>query len=120
RFPALDASLTSKVVKITTEAFLTSLNAPHLLSAAYTLQTMRTQVLPSEPLDVVLRVANTGGAVWLAQTQDGKGEVRFGWRWFKGDQMVSLLPARERLPYDIFPGQLYEFKTRIPTPSAPG
>jgi hypothetical protein len=119
-FPALDVSPSSKVVEITAEAFFTSLNAPHLLSAAYTLQAMRTQVPPSEPLGVVLRVANTGGAVWLAQTQDGRGEVRFGWRWFKGDQMVFLLPDRERLPYDIFPGQLYEFKTRIPTPSAPG
>ena len=119
-FPALDVSSPSKIVEITAESFLTSLNAPHLLSAAYTLQTMRTQVLPSEPLDVVLRVANTGGAVWLAQAQDGKGEVRFGWRWFKGEQIVPLLPSRERLPYDVFPGQLYEFKTRIPTPSEPG
>ena len=58
--------------------------------------------------------------MWLAQTQDGKGTVRLGWRWFKGEQEVPLLSGRKGLTYDVLPGQRYEFKTRIPTPSEPG
>jgi len=118
--PEWDVSPASMVVEITAGRFLTSLNASHLLAAAYTLQDIRTHVIPSEPIDTVLRVANTGGGVWLAKTQDGRGAVRLGWRWFKGDQEVPHLLGRQELTYDVFPGQTYEFKTKIPTPSEPG
>jgi len=120
RFPTLDVAPASMVVDLTPGAFLTSLNAPHLLSAAYTLEDIQTYVLPSEPLEAVLRVANTGGAVWLARARNGRGEVHLRWRWFKADQEIPRLSGRQGLPYDVFSGQTYEFKTRIPTPSEPG
>ena len=40
----------------------------------------------AEPVAVTFKAVNTGKAVWRAQTQDGKGVVHLGWRWFRGER----------------------------------
>ncbi len=118
--PSFDASTTSKVVEVKTGPFLTSLNSPQLLSAAYTLESTWLHLITSEPADISLKVVNTGGAVWLANAKGDKGAVHLGWRWFRGDREVLNTSGRESLQYDVFPGQAYEFTARIAPPLEPG
>jgi hypothetical protein len=119
-FPSHNSDPASLSIELTKESFLTSLNAPHLLSAAYTLEDRRPPAITSEFINVTLRAMNTGKNVWLARAKGGRGEVRLGWRWFRGDQVIPVIPERTQLTYDVFPGQTYEFKARIPSPSEPG
>lgn len=119
-FPAFDISIAPKVVEVKTGPFLTSFNSPRLLSAAYSLESPWLHLITSEPADISLKVMNTGGAVWLANAKGDKGAVYLGWRWFRGDREVPNTSGRESLQYDVFPGQAYEFTTRVAPPLEPG
>jgi 6-pyruvoyl-tetrahydropterin synthase related domain len=119
-FPALDISTTPRVVELTADPFVTSRNAPHLLSAAFIIEGVPLERITSKTVTISLNVVNTGGAVWLAHAEGDRGAVRLGWRWFKGEQEVPFAEGRELLRHDVFPRQSHVFQTRINTPVEPG
>ncbi|MGH8070511.1 MAG: hypothetical protein ACRERE_35790 [Candidatus Entotheonellia bacterium] len=120
--PSLMVEAESRPLDIRDTPLPSSLSAPHLLSATYHL--LIEQPSPSmsraEPLPLTLRAQNTGQAVWLAEAHEDRGAVRLGWRWFKADQPVPGSEGRSMLPYDVFPGQSYEFKVSIDPPGGSG
>jgi hypothetical protein len=119
--PSLGLQIAPKQVWITPSRAPQSAKSPHLLSAAYVLEAPLSQVITSGDIEVTLQVRNTGGVVWPATAKDDRGEVRLGWRWFKGQEGIPLKEeGREHLQYDVFPGQAYRFKTTINPPSEPG
>jgi hypothetical protein len=81
---------------------------------------MPTEAIASQPLDLWLRVINTGVAIWLADAKGDRGTVRLGWRWYKGGEHRPSWSEREGIRYDVFPGGSYEFRVPIPTPMEPG
>ncbi|HEX9428913.1 MAG TPA: hypothetical protein VF944_00900 [Candidatus Bathyarchaeia archaeon] len=100
-----------------------SRRAPQKLSAAYRLISSldpEPTVYPYEFLNIHVHAHNTGEAIWLARAKDNKGAVRLGWRWLRGGQSFFSIEGREGLKYDIFPGEHYEFTTKIPSPREPG
>lgn len=118
--PAFDISLAPAGMELITGPFPTSLTSPKLLSAAYALEGSRLRPLTSDPVTISLKVVNTGQAVWLAETEDGKGTVRLGWRWFKGKQEVPDTSGRESLTHDLYSGQSYALNVSVPPPRDPG
>lgn len=118
--PALDISLAPAGVELITGPFPTSLTSPKLLSAAYALEGSRLRPLASGPVTISLKIVNTGKALWLAETEDGKGSVRLGWRWLKGKQEVPDTYGREPLKHDLYPGQSYVLNVSVPPPHDPG
>lgn len=100
----------------------TSRDAPHKLAASYRLLQLNPgpSLSADEFLTLHLSALNTGEAIWLARAEDEKGAVRLGWRWFKGEQEVPNTQGRERLGYDVFPEQRYEFQARISPPVEAG
>jgi hypothetical protein len=118
--PSLGLQTVPKPVAITSSRAPQSAQSPRLLSAAYVLEASSSEVIPSGDIDVTLQVMNTGGVVWPATAKDDRGEVRLGWRWFKGPEGVPLAEeGREHLQYDVFPGQTYRFQTTIKPPPEP-
>lgn len=118
--PVLGVSLAPAGVELITGPFPTNLTSPKSLSAAYALEGSRLRPLTSGPVTISLKVVNTGKAVWLAETEDGKGTVRLGWRWFKGEQEVPDTSGRESLTHDLYPGQSYALNVSVPPPRDPG
>lgn len=120
--PSLEAESESRTVEIRDASYPTSLNAPHLLSATYISPQGRSplSVNRSDSIPLTLLAQNTGRAVWLAEAREDKGAVRLGWRWLRGNQEIPETEGRTALPYDLFPGQSYQFKTLIDSPQDPG
>jgi hypothetical protein len=118
--PTLGLKATPKLVQISSKAYQTSANASQLLSAAYVLEEPLSKTITSSVIDVTLQATNTGQGAWLAEAKHDRGKVRLGWRWYKGSNGVPFREGREDLPYDVFPGQAYRFKTRIKAPLEPG
>jgi hypothetical protein len=100
----------------------TSRDAPHQLAASYRLLQLNPgpSLSADEFLTLHLSALNTGEAIWLARAEGEKGAVRLAWRWFKGEQEVPNTQGRERLRYDVFPKQGYEFQVRISPPVEAG
>jgi hypothetical protein len=107
-------------VSLATDPLPTSLNAPQLLAADYTLDASVAHTVVSMPMRLALRATNTGKAVWLANAAGDKGSVRLEWRWFKGGREIPGTAGRQPLPYAIFPEQTYAFHASIDAPSEPG
>jgi hypothetical protein len=121
RMPSLGLQTTPKRMQITPSQTPQSATSPRSLAAAYILEAPLSQVVTIEDFDVTLRAINTGRAVWPATARDDRGEVRLGWRWFKGTATTPLKEeGRSDLAYDVFPGQAYRFETRIKIPAEPG
>jgi hypothetical protein len=119
--PALGVKTATKHVRITPSRYPQSANSPRLLSAEYLLEAPASEVITSGAIDVALEATNTGRIVWPATARNDRGEVRLGWRWFRGQDEGPLKEeGREHLRYDVFPGQSYRFKTTINPPSVPG
>jgi hypothetical protein len=119
--PALGVKTATKHVRITPSRYPQSANSPRLLSAEYLLEAPASEVITSGAIDVALEATNTGRIVWPATARNDRGEVRLGWRWFRGQDEGPLKEeGREHLQYDVFPGQSYRFKTTINPPSVPG
>jgi hypothetical protein len=114
--PVLGTKTPPWQVELTTDPFPTSLHNPQLLSAAYAWEGPQPHVIMDHPLPIALRAINAGRATWLAQSEDGKGAVRLGWRWYRGDQEISYPGGRELLKYDVFPGGEVTFHTQITPP----
>ncbi|MFN3476543.1 MAG: hypothetical protein ACK4Z6_03180, partial [Candidatus Methylomirabilales bacterium] len=96
----------------------TSVDAPQLLAASYTVTPIPPEVFSGEPLTIAVTATNTGRAVWLASSAGDRGTVRLGWRWYKGDQKV--VEGREPLPSDVFPGGSVRFAAQMRPPMDPG
>jgi hypothetical protein len=120
RIPAFDRKTAPRSVELTRDVFVTSANAPQMLSAAYSWEGPQPHLVTSEPIPINVRTVNTGQATWLANPEDLRGRVFLGWRWFKGAQEISDLGGREPLPYDVFPGQRFTFRMKIIPPTEPG
>jgi hypothetical protein len=118
--PTLGLKAPLKLVQVSSKAYQTSTNSSQLLSAAYVLEEPLSKRITSSVIDVTLQATNTGQGVWLAEAKDDRGKVRLGWRWFRGNNGMPFKEGREDLPYDVFPGQAYRFKTRIKAPLEPG
>jgi hypothetical protein len=118
--PTLGLKAPLKLVQVSSKAYQTSTNSSQLLSAAYVLEEPASKAITSSVIDVTLQATNTGQGVWLAEAKDDRGKVRLGWRWFRGNNGMPFKEGREDLPYDVFPGQAYRFKTRIKAPLEPG
>jgi hypothetical protein len=118
--PTLGLTATPKLVRVSSNAYQTSANTSWSLSAAYVLEAPLSKTITSRVIDVTLQATNSGQGVWLAEAKDDRGKVRLGWRWYKRNNGVPFEEGREDLPYDIFPGQAYRFKTRINAPLEPG
>jgi hypothetical protein len=118
--PTLGLKAPPKLVQVSSNAYQTSANASQSLSAAYVLEEPASKAITSSVIDVILQATNTGQGVWLADAKDERGKVRLGWRWFRGNDGLPFKEGREDLPYDVFPGQAYRFKTRIKAPFEPG
>jgi hypothetical protein len=118
--PSLGLQTVPKPVAITASRAPQSAESPRLLSAYYVLEAPPSQVIASGDIEVILEVMNTGGVVWPATAKDDRGEVRLGWRWFKGPEAIPLKEeGREHLQYDVFPGQTYRIQTTIKPPPEP-
>ncbi|MBI4382094.1 MAG: glycosyltransferase family 39 protein [candidate division NC10 bacterium] len=100
----------------------TSLQAPQKLAASYSLISVAPgpTLYPHELLTVHINALNSGGAVWLANSEGGRGAVYLAWRWMKADQMVTAPSGREFLNFDLFPGRYYDFIVKIAPPQNPG
>jgi hypothetical protein len=118
--PTLDLKAAHKLVEISSGAYQTSANTSQSLSAAYILEEPLSNPITSRIIDVTLQATNTGQGIWLADAKHDRGKVRLGWRWFRGDNGIPFKEGREDLQYDVFPGQVYRFKTRINAPLEPG
>jgi hypothetical protein len=118
--PLLGIETPAQLVELSTEPLPTSLTAPQLLSAVYTLDVAAPRAVAAMPLDISVRAKNTGKAVWLAGTEDERGTVRLGWRWLKADQEIHGMAGRQPIHYDIFPEQSYTFHTQVKPPVQPG
>ncbi len=118
--PALSLKTRPKLVQVSSNAYQTSANASHSLSAAYVLEEPSSKTITSSIIDVALQAMNTGQSIWLADAKDEKGKVRLGWRWYQGRNGVAFQEGREDLAYDILPGQTYKFRTTIKAPFEPG
>jgi hypothetical protein len=118
--PPLGVETAPQFVDLTTESLPTSLTAPQLLSAVYTLDAATAPTVASMPLNIALRAKNTGTAIWLADAGADRGTVRLGWRWFKADQEILGMSGRQPIQYDVFPGQSYVFQASISSPIDPG
>jgi hypothetical protein len=118
--PTLHLVVAPKFVHITSETGQTSANPSRSPSATYVLEEPSSNPITSHIIDVRLQATNTGDDIWLAEAKQDRGKVRLGWRWFWGKSEVPFNEGREDLPYDIFPGQTYRFKTRIKAPLEPG
>jgi hypothetical protein len=118
--PTLDLKAAPKLVQISAEGYQTSVNTSQSLSAAYSLEEPSSNPITSRIIDVTLQATNTGQGIWLAEAKNDRGQVRLGWRWFKGNNGIPFKEGRDDLQYDVFPGQAYRFKTRINAPLEPG
>ena len=118
--PALGLESAPKLVQVISGLYLTSANDSRSLSAAYVLERPSSPEITSRVIDVSLQVRNTGPGLWLAEAKDDRGKVRLGWRWYRGNDASPFREGRENLPYDIFPGQVYRFKTTIEAPLEAG
>jgi hypothetical protein len=119
--PSLGVKTATKHVRIMPSPYPESANSPRLLSAEYLLEFPPSEVITSRAIHVALEAMNTGRIAWPATAKDDRGEVRLGWRWSKGPEEVLLKEeGRERLQYDVFPGQAYRFQTTINPPQEPG
>jgi hypothetical protein len=105
-----------------TSALPVSLDAPQKLSASYSLLRLIAgpTLYPCEFLSIHVSALNAGESIWLAHAKDDRGVVRLGWHWFKGDQAIPLMEGREGLTYHVFPGERFEFWSRITPPQEPG
>lgn len=97
-----------------------SLSASTDLAAAYVIRNVSLSAPTSTPIALSLKVRNTGGALWLRRTSDGRGEVHLSWRWLKDGVEVPHASGREFLTYDVLPGQRHKFRVRIWPPPEPG
>jgi hypothetical protein len=83
------------------------------LSASYEVQGVEEYVDAFESFTISVKVTNTGKTVWLAHTEDNRGEIRFGWRWFRDDREIINATGRHPLERDVFPGEHHLFKVRM-------
>lgn len=100
-----------------TSSAYNSLDAPTLLRAEYDLRSAKNKIGAGQSLDIVFVAKNTGRSVWLATGQ--RGFVGLGYSWWTPDG-VEVTNGRAYLPYDIYPGDQYTFRTGIVAPSQPG
>jgi hypothetical protein len=119
-FPALGLEAAPKLLQVVSSTVQTSANASQRLSAAYVLEEPASQTITSNVLEVTLRVTNISESIWLADTPDDRGEVRLGWRWYRNNEGTPFKEGREQLPYEVFPGQAYKFRTTIQAPLETG
>jgi hypothetical protein len=120
RLPQFNVSAELNVVGLTTDPLPTSLNAPQALAAVYALREAPAEARISGLVGVTLQVVNTGSALWLAEAKGDRGAVGLGWRWYRQEYHIPAWSGREKLKYDIAPGQAYEFRVQIPTPMEAG
>jgi hypothetical protein len=118
--PRFNIAAESKIVELTTDPLPTSLTAPQLLAAEYDLQEASAEARVSRHVGISLQVVNSGSALWLAEAKGDRGAVGLGWRWYRQEYHVAAWSGRERLQYDVAPGQAYDFRVQIPTPPEPG
>ena len=73
-------------------------------------------------MDVMIRVKNTGRAIWLHRPPDELGTVRPAWRWFRhqGGLEANVEGRGPLLTADLLPGQQKWLLTRIWAPPEPG
>ncbi|HSF32452.1 MAG TPA: glycosyltransferase family 39 protein [Candidatus Tectomicrobia bacterium] len=74
----------------------------------------------NEPLTLSIAATNTGPAIWLFQTNNGKDAVRLGWRWLAAGTETLYSEGRVSLIRDVFPGEQEQFKLEIWPPSEAG
>ena len=120
QIPAFNIKTDPWQVELTSEPFPTSLHNPQLLSAKYSWEGQQVPAIIDQPFPIEVGALNNGRATWLARTEDGTGTVRLGWRWHKGDQIISHAGGRELLKHDVFPGGEAIFRMRIPLPTESG
>lgn len=95
--------------------------APHRLAATISrLDETSLAAKPGTPLNVRLRLTNTGDTIWLAHTEDGTGSVRIGASRRGADGDVDRDYFRAGLPADVAPGESADVDLRMSAPPQPG
>lgn len=94
------------------------MDSPTGLVASYTVTPVPSEAFVGGVIEVSVKAANSGRAVWLSSSPDDLGEVRLGWRWFRDG--VEVAGGRVFLSSDVSPGQVARFAARILPPPVPG
>lgn len=120
--PARGIETESKTVAVRAEAPPTSVQSPRALAAEYRhgLGPAPLSIAAFDVLELTLSAINRGQAVWLAKAADNRGEVALRWRWLRDGRELEGLTRRQRVRYDVFPGEPYAFRVVAPVPAAPG
>jgi hypothetical protein len=90
------------------------------LAASYPLAEVPASAAAGQPIPIRVRAFNSGGAVWLDRTEDGRGMVRLGWSWSCDGRELATQTGRRDLPFPVFPGESFEFRATGSAPEAPG
>jgi hypothetical protein len=107
-------------VRTAVSSLSTSAQTPHDLSASLAYPEIPSRHSATMPLRVSIAVTNTGPAIWLFQTNNGRYGVRLGWRWLTAGGEVTYSEGWNRLVRDVFPGEREEFNVDIWPPSTEG
>lgn len=119
RLAADGSGLTLKPIRVKLSAAppSNSENDPGELAANYNLLASQPTLTAGEREYIEFAASNTGKAVWLRGMR--RGSVRLGYQWFN-DQGKKIADERLDLPYDVYPGTSFTFRSQIHTPSEPG
>ena len=98
----------------------TSPQVPDKLTVSLVHQGIPSHHTTREPIRLSIVATNTGPAIWLFQTNNGRNGVRLGWRWLGIEGEGPDGEGRVPLPRDVFPGEQEEFNLEIWPPSLEG
>ena len=101
--------------------FVTDSRAPRALVAAIQPDPPPASVPVGGRPGLTVTIANTGDTIWLARTEDEKGEVHLGARLFdEARHLLSEHFARVTLPHDVRPGESVRLRCELPAIFVPG
>jgi hypothetical protein len=92
--------------------------APAERAAGYRIGPAPTDVMIGERFELPVFASNTGRETWPAATSSGRGAVRLGWRWYRGDREVAA--GSEAMLRDVAPGRTVRFDAKVVAPDTPG
>ena len=120
--PALGITSDVRRVEVRSTILPTSIDAPRLLAATYSVRPVDAPVvvIRGESVRLEIGATNVGAALWLASAHHDRGVVRLAWRWFRDGHELAELSGRAPISYDVFPGQQSRFTVAIATPRSSG
>jgi hypothetical protein len=75
----------------------------------------------NQPIDIHVRIANTGTVPWRAKSDNGIGHVRVGLQLLDAEsRMIDRDFARAELPRDVAPGESVQVAIAGRAPVSPG